>query len=111
MGKIKLNQEAQAPVEAPVANPAPIAEAKPKAAKKVDSGTVLQIVTFLKSKGKDGASANEIGKNLGWVKDGMSKEDLKTTEKKVRTFARVAVDTNNGKRDVRNGRNKVYQIL
>jgi hypothetical protein len=79
---------------------------------KKENGTVVKIQDFLKSKGQEGATAVQIGEHLGLIKSEMSKEETKSAAKKVRKFARDAVDgIDGGKRDVRNGKNKVYQIL
>lgn len=74
------------------------------------SGDSKKIYDFLKSKGSEGATANNIAVHLGWLTKDSSKEEKKEQEYKVRRLVRSVVDKQGGSREVRNGRNKVYQI-
>jgi len=106
--KIEVNEKEQ---NAKTANaPAQTTEAKPKA----QNEDAKKIHAFLVQKGKDGAQASDIALHLGWIeKDADPKSpDFKAACKKVRKLARDVVDNSNGgSRTVRNGRQKVYQIL
>jgi hypothetical protein len=96
--------------EAKATAPAQTAEAKPKA----QNEDAKKIHAFLVQKGKDGAQASDIAMHLGWIeKDADPKSpEFKAACKKVRKLARDVVDnTDGGSRTVRNGRQKVYQIL
>ena len=95
--------------ETPVVTAAP-AEAKPKA----DSENNKKVYAFLVQKGKDGAQASEIAIHLGFIeKDTDPKSsEFKQACKKVRKICRDVVDNaKGGSREVRNGRQKIYQIL
>lgn len=107
--KIKVNPEnGSNKEETPVAT-AP-AEAKPK----TDSENNKKVHAFLVQRGKDGAQASDIAIHLGFIgKDTDAKsEEFKMACKKIRKIARDVVDNaKGGSREVRNGRQKVYQIL
>jgi len=89
----------------------------PVVEKKNDSAIVGQVVTYLKSKGADGATANDVAVHLGYMTQEQldnpkeNKDAIKTAGKKARKYLRDAVDKNGGKREVRDGRTKVYQII
>jgi hypothetical protein len=90
------------------ATPAPV-EAKPK----VDSENNKKVHAFLVQRGKDGAQASDIAIHLDFIgKDEDSKSpEFKMACKKVRKIARDVVDNDpKGSREVRNGRQKIYQI-
>jgi hypothetical protein len=92
------------------AAPAPATEVKTKS----ESETNKKVHAFLVDKGKDGAQASDIALHLGLIeKDADPKSDeFKAACKKVRKIARDVVDNaKGGTREVRNGRQKVYQIL
>jgi len=75
------------------------------------SANVQKVQEFLKSKGQEGATANVIAKHLELIAADATKEQVKKIEHDVRVIARKAVDISGGSRLVRNGRNKIYQIL
>ena len=86
-------------------------------AEKKESSVVTQVVDYLKSKGEDGATANEVAVQLGYITQEQldnpkeNKEAIKMAGKKTRKHLRDAVDKHGGKREVRDGRTKIYQIL
>lgn len=96
--------------EATSVNATASVEAKPK----VDSENNKKVHAFLVQRGKDGAQASDIAIHLGFIEKG---EDSKSSEfkmacKKVRKIARDVVDNDpKGSREVRNGRQKIYQIV
>jgi len=92
----------------------PVAAAPVEAKVKADSENNKKVHAFLVQKGKDGAQANDIAIHLGFIeKDVDPKSDeFKAACKKVRKICRDVVDNaKGGSREVRNGRQKVYQIL
>lgn len=91
----------------------PVATAPVEAKAKTDSENNKKVHAFLVQKGKGGALASDIAIHLGFMtKDTDAKsEEYKSACKKVRKIARDVVDSApNGSREVRNGRQKVYQI-
>ena len=84
---------------------------------KNETAVVIKVADFLKSKGKDGATANEVAVHLEYITQAQldepkeNKEVIQKAGKKARTYLRKAVDTNKGLREVRDGRHKIYQIF
>lgn len=102
-GKDKAQNEEQ--------NQAQASETKKTSRK--DSEDVKKTVDFLKSKGEEGATAIEIAVHLGKLDSDPDPKDpeTKSVARATRVIARAAVDKHGGKRDVRKGKNKLYQIL
>ena len=91
---------------------APAAKVEVKA--KTDSENNKKVHAFLVQQKEKGAQASEIALHLGLInKDTDPKSfEFKSACKKVRKICRDVVDNDpKGTRDVRNGRQKVYQIL
>ena len=73
-----------------------------------DTQELVKVVTFIKaSSGEKGVTAVEIAGHLGLSLDGDSK---KTSLTKARRLARKAVDTSNGDRSQKEGKEKLYKI-
>jgi len=82
---------------------------------KEPNSKVKQIQDYLITKKADGATAEAIGVHLGEIKSDMTKQEKAQKCREVRKYARNAVDKApegyTGSREVRTGRNKVYQIM
>jgi len=107
---MKIETPATKEKEAKAPAAAPAAEVKPKG----QSEDAKKVHAFLVQKGKDGAQASDIALHLGLIEKDTDPKSLefKTACKKVRKIARDVVDNaKGGTREVRNGRQKIYQIL
>ena len=108
--KINVKENDKDSKATPVATATAPAETKVKA----DSENNKKVHAFLVQKGKDGAQASDIAIHLGFIeKDTDPKSaEFKAACKKVRKIARDVVDGDpKGSREVRNGRQKIYQIV
>ena len=107
--KIDVNNKGKGKEATPANTSAPV-EAKPK----VDSENNKKVHAFLVQRGKDGAQASDIAIHLDFIKadEDPKSPEFKTACKKVRKIARDVVDNDpKGSREVRNGRQKIYQIV
>jgi len=105
--EVKVENQAEAEIKEEVVE-------KTAKSKKVNSEEVEKTVKFLESKGEEGATAFEIAVHLGKLEANAdpTDSDAKSACRHVRVIARAAVDNHdNGKRDVRKGKNKLYQIM
>lgn len=106
---MKINVEEKGKDKEATPATAPV-EAKPK----VDSENNKKVHAFLVQRGKDGAQASDIAIHLDFIKadEDPKSPEFKTACKKVRKIARDVVDNDpKGSREVRNGRQKIYQIV
>jgi hypothetical protein len=83
-------------------------EGTPAPATNNDSQEMLKVKTFIKANsGEKGVTAVQIAGALGLSLDGDSKKASLT---KVRRLARKVVDTSNGDRTQKEGKEKLYKI-
>jgi len=92
----------------------PVKEAPAKEVPVKEAADKKKVHDFLLSCGEKGAQASDIAIHLGFItkETDVKSPDYKAACKKVRKLARDVVDSDpNGKRDVRDGRQKIYQLL